>query len=105
MDCVVGVDKDLLEGLHELHIDLAESLGHLAVEFHVGPLLRAAVENHVANFFLLRRGKHTGIIPETTNAIMMEILFISIVKAYITTVKMKILFISIVTACFTTVMV
>jgi uncharacterized membrane protein required for colicin V production len=57
MDGVVGVDEDLLEGLHVLLVNLAKPLGQQSKKLFVGSLLSTTVDNHVAKFRLQEERK------------------------------------------------
>ena len=52
---VVSVDKYFHEWFHIKFVDLAEPLAHQTKELLVGSLLRAAVDDHVAELGLLPR--------------------------------------------------
>ena len=52
---VVSVDKYFHEWFHIKFVDLAEPLAHQTKELLVGSLLRAAVDDHVAELGLLSR--------------------------------------------------
>lgn len=56
MDGVVVVAETLLKGLRPLAMQLAEALAHVAVKLAVGSLLRATLDDHVAELDVLTFG-------------------------------------------------
>ena len=55
MDCIVCVHKYLHEWLHIHFVHLTKSLAHEPKKLLVGPLLGAAVDDHVTELLLLAR--------------------------------------------------